>query len=388
MEKPDFNRSIVNLMSSILGSFEVKSQYQPLESLPVSKLRKYKNVILLVIDGMGYNFLENEVPNSLLNENKIDKLTSVFPTTTASAITTFMTGDAPQQHAITGWNMWLKELGMLTTILPFRARCGERLNNAAMFSANVFKSQSVFSKIKSQSFYLIPKSLSGSVYSNWHSKGSLLKPVKNAGELFNTIYKCTQINNRKKYIYSYWPNYDHLAHQHGYNSSSAVQHFGQLESHLKLLCKQLEKTSSLLLVTADHGFVNTSKDKVIFIEDHPILSDCLMIPLCGEARLAYCYVKPNCEKEFLEYIKNELKEVCEVSSSLEVLENNYFGLGEIEPALLDRIGTYILFMKDNYVIKDRLVGETHEFHPGRHGGCSENEMYVPLISFEFDGEKI
>ena len=48
---------------------------------------------------------------TILSENLIGSMTSVFPATTASAITTFATGLAPQQHAFTGWFMFLKEIG-------------------------------------------------------------------------------------------------------------------------------------------------------------------------------------------------------------------------------------------------------------------------------------
>jgi hypothetical protein len=48
--------------------------------------------------------------------------------------------------------------------------------------------------------------------------------------------------------------------------------------------------------------------------------------------------------------------------------------------LLDRIGDYILIMKGNYVIKDRLLGETMHFLKANHGGMSGKEMFVPLIT--------
>jgi hypothetical protein len=37
-------------------------------------------------------------------------------------------------------------------------------------------------------------------------------------------------------------------------------------------------------------------------------------------------------------------------------------------------------MKDNYVLKDWLPGESRYQHIGVHGGVSQAEMYVPLIT--------
>jgi hypothetical protein len=51
-------------------------------------------------------------------------MTSVFPSTTASAITAFMTGLAPAQHGLTGWHMHLDEIDQTLAILPLTPRDG------------------------------------------------------------------------------------------------------------------------------------------------------------------------------------------------------------------------------------------------------------------------
>lgn len=35
--------------------------------------------------------------------------------------------------------------------------------------------------------------------------------------------------------------------------------------------------------------------------------------------------------------------------------------------------------KENYVIKDFILGEPEHFHIGYHGGVSQEEMFVPLV---------
>ncbi len=48
----------------------------------------------------------------------VNLMASIFPATTATAVTTFLTGTAPQQHGITGWFMYLRE----PAALPYRPR--------------------------------------------------------------------------------------------------------------------------------------------------------------------------------------------------------------------------------------------------------------------------
>ena len=50
--------SIVNLMSSISRAFGTRAKYKPLKILNPSEL-KSKNIVLIVIDGLGYEYLMN-----------------------------------------------------------------------------------------------------------------------------------------------------------------------------------------------------------------------------------------------------------------------------------------------------------------------------------------
>ena len=103
------------------------------------------------------------------------------------------------------------------------------------------------------------------------------------------------------------------------------------------------------------------------------------MPLCGEPRAAYCYVHPDKEKKFIDYIEGELHNFIDLKSSRSLLDEGYFGKGPAHPRLDDRIGHYTLIMKENYIIKDQLAGEPPFAHVGVHGGTSAQEMYVPLI---------
>ena len=62
-----------------------------------------------------------------------------------------------------------------------------------------------------------------------------------------------------------------------------------------------------------------------------------------------------------------------------LIKENYLGLYEPNSQLFNRIGDYILLMKDNYVLRDQLIGETRHELIGNHGGLSDDELFVPLI---------
>jgi len=138
----------------------------------------------------------------------------------------------------------------------------------------------------------------------------------------------------------------------------------------------------LVIITADHGLVDSKKDELIDIEQHPDLKDTLLMPLSGDPRAAYCYVKQGMTDMFEEYVDKNLSEICSVYKSPQCVEDHFFGLDDPNPRLWDRIGDYVLIPKENYVIKDKILGESPHHYTGHHGGMSEDEMFVPVIAVE------
>jgi hypothetical protein len=107
---PDFSgNGLVNVMSAIEARFKGKNPYSPHAKL-TTELRDAKSVVLIAIDGLGYNFFKRHCKNSPLNKYLAGSITSVFPSTTAAAMTTIYTGVAPLNHGILAWFTYFKEL--------------------------------------------------------------------------------------------------------------------------------------------------------------------------------------------------------------------------------------------------------------------------------------
>ena len=110
--RPDYQGgSIANLMSSIAAARGYRSSMYPVLSLDgADNLHSYTNIVLLVIDGLGYNYVVNKGEGGVLQRHLKGRMTSVFPSTTATAIPTFLTGNPPQQHGLIGWVIYLAEV--------------------------------------------------------------------------------------------------------------------------------------------------------------------------------------------------------------------------------------------------------------------------------------
>ncbi len=376
MHLPDYkDKSIVNLMSSITSALGNRKGYGALKALPPSTLKKSKNIILVIIDGMGYEFLRKHGKGSFLWENTRSRMTSVFPSTTAAAITTFRTGLPPSRHAVTGWFMHYKELGGVGIPLRFRFRAGGRFNAEPL---EIFPEKPVFDRIRCSSYLVQQRHLSATPYTRAFRGRAKILPYTTLNGMFRQAAKAVR-KPGKKLVYVYWPELDHLCHEYGTGDRRAIAHFREIDDAVAGFTRSLEGTGSTVIITADHGLMNSPKTRQVRLESHPKLQETLALPLCGESRAAYCYVRPSKAKQFEAYVRKNLRHVCHMYKSSELVKKGWFGPGKPDPRLSDRVGDYVLVMKDDYALSDTLAGERKSSHVGRHGGVSREEMHVPLV---------
>src|SRR5215510_9157776 len=120
---PDYGGgSLVNLMASVVEALGGARRHAPLALLPPRELCDARNVVLAIFDGLGDNYLMRQGAGGELGRRRRGAITSVFPSTTASAITTSYTGAAPLEHGLTGWFTYFGEAGYVAAPLPFRTR--------------------------------------------------------------------------------------------------------------------------------------------------------------------------------------------------------------------------------------------------------------------------
>ncbi|MGD2084504.1 MAG: alkaline phosphatase family protein, partial [Chromatiales bacterium] len=310
MPVPDYRaRSIVNLMSSLIrGLGGPESIYPPLPSLAPAEVADHRCVVLLVLDGLGYRYLLRESPEGPLAGHLRDRLTSVFPSTTATAVTTFLTGDAPQQHGLTGWHMYLRELGSVIAVLPGRPRFGGPpvAQAAGVGAGHLFGHVPVFDRIPVPSCVVAPARIAGSDFNRAHAGVAEVRAYETPNGFFDRLAAAVEDRRGFRYVYGYLPDLDGAGHAHGMASAAARAQLRAIEDGFEALRERLSGTGALLLATADHGQVDTTEDDRVLLEDHPELGETLLLPLCGEPRAAYCYVRAGATSDFESYVREEL----------------------------------------------------------------------------------
>ena len=374
--------SIVNLMRSILaglGASGAGGAHGHLADLGPEEIAGAGHVVLLVIDGMGRSQLEAGAAPAL-REALRGTMTSVFPSTTAAAVTTFFTGLAPAEHAITGWFTWLREVGMVVAPLPFTTRTGDAdLASLGIAPANVFTGPTVFERVDADCHAVQPSRLVGSAYSRAHTQGAATWGFERLDELDGVIVDIVQSARRRTYTYAYWPLLDTLSHKHGAASRQVQRHLGEIDALFDRLRTGLAGTGALLVVTADHGFADVPPESRIDVDAVPGLAERLALPLCGEPRTAFCYVRGAHYADFERCAGEALDGAADVVESASMIAGGWFGLADPHPRLAERIGDYTLVMRDGFAIRDWAPGDKRFRQVGVHGGVSQDEMQVPLV---------
>jgi len=374
---PDYlGGSLVNLVASIVASRGGNALHAPLRNLRDDELRDARNVVLLIIDGLGDNYLMRRGSGSALARRRRASLTSVFPSTTASAITTSYTGCTPLEHGLTGWFTYFGEAGCVAAALPFRSR-GDMLSLArrGVTPEQIYVARSLFESLPVRSIVVTHKDIVDSEYNARHCRGAERVAYETLDELTAAVETAVKSAPERKFVYAYWPLYDMLSHRFGSESAEAFAAFQAIDAAFERLSTRLCGTESMLIATADHGFIDVQPEESL--ELPPFLASELRLPLCGERRVVYCHVHQ--AKSFSDKASDWLGERGEVMPSRRLVDEGWFGPGTPHARFAERIGDVAFVMRGRYTVKDWMAGESRHLHIGNHGGTSDDEMRIPLV---------
>lgn len=371
--QPDYSGGgLVNLMASIVEACGGRALHPPLKDFALGEPR---NVVLLVVDGLGDNYLMQR--GGALAAKRRRAITSVFPSTTASAITSTYTGATPLEHGLTGWFTYFAEAACVGAALPFKSRGDMRpLSVRGVRPEEIYIQRSIFEQLPIRSIVVTHRDIVDSEYNSHHCRGAERLAYETLAELVSHVERAVKSGSERKFVYAYWPTYDQVSHRFGCASREAAAEHEKIDAAFVELCRRLAGTQSTLLATADHGFVDVAPEESLELPDH-LLRD-LRFPLCGERRIAYCHV--HFPEEFLKKAAGWLGDRARVVPSKMLLDEGWFGGGTPHARFAERIGDVALLMRGRYTVKDWIAGESRHLHIGNHGGPSGDEMLIPLVT--------
>ena len=397
MVTPCYNgMSLLNVTPSILEHFKTPCPNQSIDKqlLNPKLFSGVKHIILMIIDGLGYhqvldatNKNKNLGLKKLIEKDTFFPLTSVAPSTTTAALTTVNTALAPGQHAMVGYHLFLKEFGAVSNMLKFKpVHAVEDYRSLGADPRSFFPLPTIYQRLRKKKVFpatLMPSDIADSGLSQMTNVGGEMMGYHTTANMVTEMKKhLVTHKNKKTFTYMYTPHMDTMGHLYG---AKSTDHDAQLANidfslfHDLLNTKNMKNT--MLMITADHGFMQANPKKIINLLGHDTIIDNLVFMPTGESRFTILHVK-NGKKEIVKkYCEDHFAKKAVVLESQQALDMGLFGPRPHPQPTKDRLGDLLLLPKEDY-----LISYKHDRHPliGRHGGLSETEMLIPLIVKKFN----
>ncbi|HVA03292.1 MAG TPA: alkaline phosphatase family protein [Acidimicrobiales bacterium] len=336
-----------------------------------------RQVVLLVLDGLGWEQLQSfSAAAPTLASASGGPITSVAPTTTATALTSLTTGAPPSVHGIVGYRVRVDLVGMdaggpgeVMNVLRWRTSRGDmrrRLPAPRFQSVAPFGGRGVPAVTRSEfaSTGFTAAHLTGARLHGWSVPSALVVNIRQL------------LGSGESFVYAYYDGLDKVAHEYGLGDHY-VQELASVDRLVGDLLGVLPP-GAVLAVTSDHGQVEVGNATRL---PAPALFD--MVDLfSGEGRFRWLHVRPGSLDDAVATATEVHGGEAWVRTRQEMVDEGWFG-GPITPEITRRLGDLALVAHAPVAFLDPAdTGETRLM--GRHGSLTSAEMSVPFVAWASD----
>lgn len=392
---PHDGRCVVDLAAAIASRFgAVRPEAEgsrgtgadPLSSLADLRVARAigeaRHVVLLLFDGLGDRQLSGLIPGGAIAAARSSSLSSVFPSSTAPAITSLATASFPAAHGNPGWFCWSDELGAVVRTLPMDLR---GVSDSPIEAGALWDWQSASVGFDVPVVAIQPDFIAESTFSRHAWSAARRIGYRSVDDLLEAVEGAVRGAPDGAYVWAYLPQFDSVSHEKGWQSEAASAVARRFDGVFARLAERLRDTDALLLATADHGFIDVPAAQQLRLADFPEVGARLVRPLTGEPRVVYCYARDGEHQAFERAARAALGFAFEVVPSRMLVEAGWFGPGAVSPRLAARIGSHTLIGRDRFTLVDQMPGEAPASFVGMHGGIHPDELGVPLAAVRRGG---
>jgi predicted AlkP superfamily pyrophosphatase or phosphodiesterase len=384
---PDYQGlCIKNILPHIGGVFGTGPQIYPNDYL--AEAEGTEKVVLFIFDGLGYNRLIHYIGNhsgtlmELAQRGTLKPLTTVFPPTTSTVLSSIFTGLTPAEHQILGYHMFSKKYGVVYNTLDMKPVYG--------YNARVELARDYIRSIKPTLPNLEQEGVKTTVLTKAAIAGSGLSEIiyRDCGLITYLLETDMFVQLRKvlehrgpSLIIVYHSGVDTLAHRYGPYSEEVTFELASVEHNIGHFIDSLShetKKETLMVLAADHGLADTNQP--YYLKDYEDLNSRLMLPPVGDGRATYLYSKPD-QKSALENAFRTNIEGFKLLSSDELINNGAFGTPGNMEGLKEKVGDFTALSTSQRIIEYPFYEDDRNREQlGAHGGMTPEEMVVPLLS--------
>ena len=360
IQMPDYENCGINVVSSISRycGLTLSHKTHPFTDALLQN-REYKNIILMLFDGMGVDLLQKALPqDAFLRRHLQHTLSAVFPSTTTCATTAIECGQMPREHGWLGWTLHFPQIQQNVDVYTNRNDRGEiaadyHVGNRFIPRDFIYPHITACGKFKACSVSFFGDHV-----------------IKTLPELIDKTVELAG-DNEKRYIYCYWPEPDSSMHRYGCYHEKSIAQLNDINDRIKAMADQLPE-DTLLLLTADHGLIDAD---IRYLDQYPDLMNMLEFDATIELRAVSFHVKPECREAFPAVFKRCFDNHFRLVTKDDFIEN-YLGSGPIRENVNDAVGDYVAIALDEVTLMNHMPSF---LQIGHHAGLTTQEMQVPLI---------
>lgn len=347
-------RCITGLAPALVG-------VQPVDWLP-DAVEGADSVVLLVLDGLGWGALSTHTRDlPVLGGLDGGPITTVVPSTTASALTSLTTGLAPSQHGLVG----------------FRIRIDSRVLNVLSWQTTPGRAPEPFTVQRHDAFLGRPVP----AVTKWEFRDTGFTDAQLRGTRFvgwgavsSLVVHCQElVAAGERLVHAYYPGVDHVAHEHGLDGEFYRAELRAADALVGTLLDALP-ASVAVLVTSDHGQVHIGADDWIDLPELEPLVDLQ----AGDARFRYLYATRGAAAELAAGAHEVAGARAWVLTREQLFDEGWLG-PRPTGSIGNRIGDVVLAARDPVAFIDPAMPRERLMR-SMHGSLTTAEMEVPLLA--------
>jgi hypothetical protein len=340
-----------------------------------------QQIVLLVLDGLGWLRLRRRIGELGLDTWAAatgGPITSVAPTTTATALTSIATGSVPAHHGLVSYRLRVPPEAVggepapaeasseVMNVLRWSSHRGDlrqRARAATFCRRTPFggRSVDVVSRHGFGSTGFTAAHLGSARLWGWQVPSTLV------------VETARLLAAGRRFVYAYYDGLDKVAHQYGLG-----EHYDRELVEVDRLVADLVAVlppGAVLVATSDHGQVEvgaaTRMPSAALMETAALLS--------GEGRFRWLHARPGAGADLLAVATEEHGDEAWVRTREEIVAEGWLGAVP-DPEVAARLGDVALVARAPVAFLDPAdTGETRL--QGRHGSLTAEEMLVPLVAW-------
>ncbi|MCY7366304.1 MAG: alkaline phosphatase family protein [Frankiaceae bacterium] len=375
MTDPAYGRaSLADLLPSVLASLGVAGEASPLALAPP------RRAVVLLVDGLGLELLERHAEVApFLSSLAGRTLTTGFPSTTVTSLSSFGTGLPPGEHGLTGYTSWAQEVEQVVGWLSWAPAGGGGDLRGELVPEDVQPQATAFERAAQDGIEVTiaaPAHFEGSGLTRAVLRGGHYRGAVTAADAIAHAVAGSRLGDRSL-VYCYTPALDTTGHVRGVDSEAWRIALTLVDRYAEELAARLPR-GTVLHVTADHGMVDVGEDDKLDLDARPDLMAGVRA-VAGEPRARHVHAVPGAKRDVLDAWRATLGDVVQVLSRAQAVEAGLLG-PVVTPQALRRTGDVVAVSTGALSLVQRERDPFFAALVGQHGAMTPAEVLVPLLT--------